>query len=220
MHTYNTGQKPLILKEYGRNIHNLVNFLLTIEDIEKRTQQAYTLVEVMKMVTPSVKDYPEYEQKLWDDIYIMSRFQLDLNGPYPKPEPTIVFRKPQRVPYPQENIRFKHYGKGIQRLVLKATELEEPEERESAIIHIGRLMKTFYLTWNKDNIDDKVIIANIKELSKGALEIDLEKVREFNLFDSSIKERNHEREARESRPDHRHRGPKNRKGGKQNRRRN
>jgi hypothetical protein len=195
MHEYNTSRINITLREYGRNIHNIVSFIKEEPDRDVRTRLAYTLVSLMKQVAPTVQDYPEYEQKLWDDIYIMSNFELDVEAPFPNPEATLLKKRPQRVEYPATNIRYKHYGKSVELLIKRTMELEDPEEIDSAIIYLGKLMKTFYSTWNKDNIDDSVIVKNIKEMSGGKLEIDLERVRAENLFDSNIRERNQEKEA-------------------------
>lgn len=192
MNDYNkyTIDKPLlILKEYGRNVQKLVNYVTTIDDKEKRTQYAHTLIDLMKQINPAMKEGPEYAQKLWDDLYIMSGFNLEVDSPYPMPEKSILGKKPKRLAYHRHDIRYKHYGRNVELLVKKAISLENEEEKEAAIIYIGRLMKGFYTSWNKDVIDDSVIVENIKTLSKGQLEIDVAKVKENNLFDSITKER-------------------------------
>lgn len=180
---YNTSQPPLILREYGRNVQKLVEYLRTIEDKEKRNQSAETLIELMKQVTPTIKETPETSQKLWDDLFILSDFDLDIESPYPKPEPEVLTKKPKRLDYSSHNIRYKHYGKNIELLIKEAIKKEDPQEREDAIIYIGKLMKSFYSSWNKEVIDDSVILENIKSISGGELDINLEKVREDNLFE-------------------------------------
>ncbi len=209
---YNTSLPPLILKEYGRNIQKLVNYLKSIEDKEERLKNAHTLVELMKQIAPSVKETNETNQKLWDDMYIMSDFDLELDGPYPVPEEEILHKKPERVPYVNNRIRFKHYGRNIELLVKEAIKKEDPQEREDAIIYIGKLMKSFYSSWNKEVIDDAVILDNIKAISDGALDIDLEKVKEDNLFERLYKDKR-----KSGRPQGK---PDNRKGGRSRRRRN
>ncbi|ELR69640.1 hypothetical protein C900_04865 [Fulvivirga imtechensis AK7] len=180
---YNTSQPALILKEYGRNVQKLVEYLKTIEDKEKRTQSAATLVELMKQITPTVKETPETSQKLWDDLYIMSNFDLDIDSPYPMPAKEVLNKKPKRMDYTSYDIKYKHYGRNIDLLVKEAIKKEDPQEREDAIIYIGKLMKSFYTSWNKEVIDDAVILENINTISGGALNIDLEKVKEDNLFE-------------------------------------
>ena len=181
---YNTQRPQIILKEYGRNVQKLVEYIRSVPDKEKRTELAFTLIELMKQLTPSVKEAtPENPQRMWDDLYIIADFNLDLNNPFPEPQRDILFKKPKRMDYPQSPIRFKHYGKNIERLITEATKLENPEERNDAINYLGRLMKTFYGNWNKETLDDSVIVNDIRQLSKGALSVDLEKVRGENLFE-------------------------------------
>ncbi|GMQ32033.1 MAG: DUF4290 domain-containing protein [Cytophagales bacterium] len=178
-------KQQLILKEYGKNIQQLVDHVAGIEDREKRTQSAYTIIEIIKQLNPSMK--LENDQKLWDDLYIMSDFRLDVDGPFPKPEKELLGKKPLPIGYPRGEVKFKHYGRNIEKLIEKAIEIENDEEQENAIIYIGQLMRSFHSTWNRDNFDDGIIIDDIKTLSRGKLHIDLEKVRENALFESNTR---------------------------------
>ncbi len=189
MNDYNTGRPPLILKEYGRNMQMLVDHLRTIEDKEKRSEFAHLLIDLMKLINPIARDSQESSQKLWDDLFIMSDFDMDINSPFPKPEREILNKKPERMGYQSTEIRFKHYGRNIQLLIKKAVELEDAEDKESAVIHIGRLMKSFQNTWNRDNVEDQTILKNIEKMSNNVLTIDIDRVKADNLFDSLIKER-------------------------------
>ncbi|AWW30069.1 DUF4290 domain-containing protein [Echinicola strongylocentroti] len=175
----------VILKEYGKNIQKLVDYIITVPDRAKRTEQAYTLVELMKQLNPQLKI--ENDQKLWDDLFIMSGFELDVDSPFPMPEKELLGKKPQVVGYPEGEVKFKHYGRNIEKLIERAVEIENDEEQEAAIIYIGQLMRSFHSTWNRENFDDGIIIDDIKTLSKGKLHIDLEKVRENSLFESSTR---------------------------------
>jgi hypothetical protein len=186
---YNTERPHLILKEYGRNVQKLVEYIRANPDKDKRTELAHTLIELIKQLTPTIKDQPENPQRVWDDLYIIADFNLDINAPYPVPERDILFKKPDRVDYPQSQVRFKHYGKNIEKLVKEALKLEDPQERQDAIIYLGKLMKTFYGNWNKETIDDSVILKDIQQMSGGALDMTIEKVREDNLFEKLYKER-------------------------------
>ena len=173
------------MKEYGKNIQMLVNHITGIEDREKRTQSAYTVIEIIKQLFPAMKQ--ENDQKLWDDIYIMSDFKLDVDGPFPMPEKELLGKKPLPVGYPKGEVKFKHYGRNIEKLIEKAIEIENDEEQENAIIYIGQLMRSFHSTWNRDNFDDGIILDDIKTLSKGRLHIELEKVRENALYESNTR---------------------------------
>lgn len=186
---YNTQRPGIILKEYGRNVQKLVEYIRNEPSKEKRTELAYTLIELIRQLTPLVKEQPENPQRLWDDLFIIADFDLDVNSPYPLPERDILFKKPLRMNYPQSEIRFKHYGKNIERLVKEALKMENPQEREEAIIYLGKLMKTFYGNWNKETLDDSVILKDIQAMSGGALSMNLDKVREDNLFEKLYKER-------------------------------
>lgn len=191
----------------------LVNHLKSMEEREKRSEAASVLIELMKLINPAVRDSQESSQKLWDDLFIMSDFDLDIESPYPMPEREILNRKPERLVYKSSKIRFKHYGRNIQLLIQKVMELEDPEEKEGAVIHLGRLMKSFQNTWNRDNVEDSTILKNIEKMSNSELTIDLEKVKSENLFDSMIKERR-------SRPVNKNRGRSNNNNGGRGRRRN
>lgn len=186
---YNTQRPGIILKEYGRNVQKLVEYIRSIPSREKRTELAYTLIELIKQLTPSISEQPENPQRLWDDLFIIADFELDMDHPYPVPERDILFKRPLRMNYPQSEIRFKHYGKNIEKLVREALKKDDPKDREEAIIYLGKLMKTFYGNWNKETLDDSVILKDIQEMSGGALSMNLDKVREDNLFEKLYKER-------------------------------
>ncbi len=183
MFEYNTSKSKLILKEYGRNIQKLAEHIKTIEDKGQRTRFAYTLIELMRQLNPSIKDNGENFQKLWDDLFIMTDFTLDVDAPYPKPEPDVLFRKPQRLSYNYEPVEFKHYGKNIEKLIEKAVAIEDEAERKGAIIYLGKLMKNFYMSWNRENVEDEVIMRHISEMSGGKLNIQIEEIKNSNLFD-------------------------------------
>lgn len=186
---YNTQREGITLKEYGRNVQKLVEYIRTIPEKEKRTQMATTLIELIKQLAPVAKEPNENPQRMWDDLYIIADFNLDVDTPFGVPQREILFKKPRKMEYPQSEVRFKHYGKNIERLVKEAVKKEDPQEREEAVIYLGKLMKTFYGNWNKEILDDSVIIRDIKTMSGGQLTLDLEKVREDNLFEKLYRER-------------------------------
>lgn len=162
-----------------------MDYVKTVPELDKRTEYAFALVELMKQLNPLLKS--ENDQKLWDDLYIMSDFELEVDAPFPMPEKELLGKKPQMLGYPEGEVRFKHYGRNIEKLIEKAVELETDEEQEAALIYIGQLMRSFHSTWNRENFDDAIIIDDIKTLSKGKLHIDLEKVRENGLFETSMR---------------------------------
>lgn len=217
---YNTGREALTLKEYGRNIHKLVEFVKTVEDKEKRNKYAATLVELMKQINPNVKDSNDYHQKVWDDLFIISDFNLEAEGPFPVPNSEILERKPNRVPYKSNEIRFRHYGRNVEIMISQAIEMESEEEKQGAIVAVGRLMKSFCLTWNKDSIEDRVILEHIKKLSGGKLSMDLAFVEEHKLFDSKKVNSSGNGNGRPDNSNNNHHQKRKMGGGKRKRKRN
>lgn len=190
---YNTQREAIILKEYGRNVQKLVNYIRTIPEKEKRTKMATTLIELIKQLAPVVKEAHENPQRMWDDLYIIADFNLDIDNPFTTPDRTILFKKPRKMEYPQSNVRFKHYGKNVERLIKEAVKKEDPQEREEATIYLGKLMKTFYSNWNKETLDDSVIVKDLASMSQGKLTLNLDKVREDNLFEKLYREKKNPR---------------------------
>lgn len=182
---YYNDLPAITFKEYGRSVQGIVDFIVEQEDIERRTQLCYTLIDLIKKIQPQLPTESQEDlQRIWDAFHIMSGFKLTVNGPFPAPEPSILDRKPRKVPYFKDTARFKHYGNNLELLIAKAIALEDPEEKQAAIIYLGRLMKNFYSAWNKDHIEDTVIVKQLYEMSKGQLQISLEEVQASNLFDS------------------------------------
>ncbi len=158
------------MKEYGSSVQKLVNYIMTIDESEKRTKYAFLMVELMKQIHPNMKDTTQdYSKKLWDDLYIMSNFKLDVVGPFPPPSPESVGRAPRKVNYNQHHLKFKHYGRNVELLILKAIAEQKIEDKKLLVAYIARLMKGFYVTWNKDTVDDSVIWQNIKDMSENLL---------------------------------------------------
>ncbi|MCX7987487.1 MAG: DUF4290 domain-containing protein [Bacteroidales bacterium] len=168
---YNTKRKKLVLPEYGRHIHKLVDYLMTIPDREERTKAAHALVAVMGNLNPHLRDVVDFKHKLWDHLAIMSDFKIDIDAPYPLPTKSAFDVKPRKVPYNQHPIQYKHYGKIIEQMIHKAVEMPEGEEKSTLIEMIANLMKRQYLTWNRDAVTDEVILKDLYELSKGKIKI-------------------------------------------------
>lgn len=186
MHHYNTSNEDVKFKEYGRNVQNLVAYLATVEDPEKRNALAATLVELMRQINPNMHEGNDYSQMIWDHLYLISDFKLEVNSPFPIPEATVLEKKPEPVAYNQRDLRFRHYGRNIELLIDEAIAIEDKEEREKAVIYLGRLMKNFYCVWNKDGVEDDVIYSQIRTLSKNQLEIDMQMVKKEHLFEPLV----------------------------------
>jgi hypothetical protein len=167
--SYNAIRPNITLKDYGRNIQKMVAWIKGIEDKHQRTRYAYTLVEMMKQINPIMKESEEYNQKVWDDLFIIAGFDLDIDSPYPKPAKENIGRKPRLLEYTNNNIRIRHYGRNIEVLIDKAAALEDETEKENAVVSIARLMKSFHYIWNKETVDDALVLNNIDTLSRGKL---------------------------------------------------
>ena len=164
--------------------------MVTIEDREKRTRYAHILVELMRQIHPNMKDGQDYYNKLWDDLYIISGFTLDVDSPYPPPSEEALGKAPQRVPYnTHPRLRFKHFGQNMELLVTKAGNLEDADERRAFVSYLTRLMKTFYQAWNKEAVEDETIFQSLIEMSNGKLYLDIQLIREEGLVESTPRER-------------------------------
>lgn len=173
---YNTQKPPLRLKEYGRNIQKIVEHIKEIENQEERTHNAHTLVKLMRQITPSIrdaKDPEDYQNKLWDDLYIMASFDLEVESPFPLPEKDILGKKPKPLEYQSNRIRYRHYGKNIELLIKKAFAIEDLEDKYFAVSEIAKLMKNFYYNWHKDNLEDEVMIKHIQDIGNQKLEAEI-----------------------------------------------
>lgn len=168
---YNTSRPKMIIPEYGRHIQKLIDHAVNLENKEKRNAIAFAIIDVMGQLNPHLRDVEDFKHKLWDHIFIMSDFKLDVDSPYPKPEPEHFTEKPNKMAYPQNNTRFKHYGKGVENLVNAAIEMEEGEEKEALIKSIANLMKKHYVTWGRSSVNDDQIILDLKKFAKGKLEV-------------------------------------------------
>ncbi len=167
---YNTSRKKLPMPEYGRNIQNMVDYLFTIEDKEKRNQTAQAVIDVMGNLYPYLRDVAEYKHKLWDHLAIMSNFELDIDYPYEPPSPDILTEKPRRVPYNQHDIKLKHYGLITKKLIDAAIDMEGDEQR-ILIEQVANQMKKLYLAWNGDSVEDEKIFIDLEEISENRLKV-------------------------------------------------
>jgi hypothetical protein len=186
MEASTTFKQDLLLREYGRNVQDLVNHILSVEDRSERTRLSQLLVNLMAKLNPQLRDTQDYQQKLWNHLFVMSGSKLDVDAPYPLSAMEYLNDKPQRMTYPLQTPRYKHYGQNVELLIQRATQLEDEKEREAAIISIGKLMKTLYRSYNKDSITDDVILNDIRQLSKGKLNMDLSYIESNNLFESNV----------------------------------
>ncbi|MGY4384692.1 hypothetical protein ACVWYN_001726 [Pedobacter sp. UYP24] len=169
---YNTTRNDLILAEYGRNVQNMVKYIIELPDLEERNRYAQAVIDLMGFLNPHLRDVADFKHKLWDHLHIISGYKIEVDAPYPKPTPEAALIRPKHIGYPQQRIKYKHYGKTVEVMIEKTKAVEEPERRAAMVQGIANFMKMAYVTWNKDSVADETIIKNLRELSNGELELD------------------------------------------------
>jgi hypothetical protein len=169
---YNTQREHLMISEYGRNIQKMVNFAMAEPNRERRTVLANALISLMGSLNPQLRDVADYKHKLWDHLFIISDFKLDVDCPYPLPTRESVFRKPDLLDYPQSRIRFRFYGKNIVGMIEAATKLEEGPMKTTFINLIGSFMKNACKSWNAETLSDEEILAHLEMLSDGKIRVE------------------------------------------------
>ncbi|MBB1543038.1 MAG: DUF4290 domain-containing protein [Flavobacteriaceae bacterium] len=168
---YNTNRTKLLMPEYGRNIQQMVEYCKSLPSKEERNEVAKTIVEFMGQRNPHLRDEENYKHKLWDHLYILADYDLDVDAPYPFPTKEELAQKPNRMDYPSFDNEYKFYGKSILQLIDKAIELEEGEEKDVLIQVIANNMKKSYNVYNKEHVQDEVIFRHLKELSQDKLDL-------------------------------------------------
>lgn len=168
---YNTERKSLKLPEYGRNVQKMVDYLRTIEDRDKRNEQARAVVKVMEIVNPQVHLQENYEQKLWDHLFIIADFNLDVDSPYPMPNPEKFTVPPSVVPMKKSPIKAYHYGRNIESIINLIADAPDGEVKTAMIHSIAGYMRQQYLIWNKDSVTDETIFHDMEELSGGRIQV-------------------------------------------------
>ena len=174
MLTYNTQLKPLALPEYGRMIHQMVEYATQIPDRDERTRCAFAIAKIMKNLFPQEFASPDGERKMWDHINIISDFKLDIDFPVEVSTAEAIHPKPDPIPYGDQNIRHRYYGKNIQQMIDRVAELEEGPEKDSLISMIAHHMKKLMFTHNKEGVNDARILRDLAEYSKGRIQLDPE----------------------------------------------
>lgn len=168
---YNTQRPRLIIPEYGRHVQRMVEHCMTVEDRAERTKVARSIIAVIGRLSPQLRNNEDGDHTLWDHLYIMSEFKLDVDAPFPMPTPESLVTKPDRVKYPKSKVRYGHYGKIVERFIETVTAMKDGPEKDNAMIAIGNLMKRQFIAWNRDSVGDEVIIKDLKELSEGRLKL-------------------------------------------------
>ena len=169
---YNSTRNKLILSEYGRNVQNMVKYICELPTKEERNRYAQVVIDLMGFLNPHLRDVADFKHKLWDHLHIISNFQIDVDSPYPKPEMEAIHMKPEPLKYPHQRIRYKHYGKTIELMIEKAKSIEEPDRKQHMVQAIANFMKMAYVQWNKDSVADESILADLRAMSGGQLQLE------------------------------------------------
>ena len=167
----NSEREHLIIPEYGRHLQKLVNHCTKLETKEQRNEMANAIIDVMGNLQPHLRDVPDFKHKLWDQLFIMSDFNLDADSPYPQPSKEELTAKPEVLEYPKSASKYKFYGNNIQIMIDTALTWEEGELKDTLIFTIANHMKKCYLNWNKDTVEDVVIFKHLAELSNGKINL-------------------------------------------------
>jgi hypothetical protein len=164
---YNSQRPDLVIPEYGRNVHRMIEYCLAVEDREERNKVANATISVMGQLCPYLRDIEDFKHKLWDHLHIMSDFKLDVDSEYEKPTPEKFLEPPHRIEYPDKSFRYGHYGKYLEKMITKVADYEPGEDRDQFALVVANLMKKHYLTWNRDTVDDETILKQLTDLSDG-----------------------------------------------------
>ena len=165
---YNTEEKKLVMPEYGRNIQNMVDYCITIQDREERKRCADTIINIMGNMFPHLRDVNDFKHILWDHLAIMADFKLDIDYPYEIVKKEDLYSRPPRIPYNNSRIRYRHYGKTLEKMIRTGC------GKDQLIKLLATQMKKSFLTWNKESVDDRKIFKDLDELSEGQIILDEE----------------------------------------------
>ena len=168
---YNTYREKLILPEYGRHVQKMIERVKGIEDKQKRSEQIQAVVNVMALLNPSLKDYPDYKRKLWDHVYAIAGYDLDIDAPYEMPSPAQKAAKPDPIPVDKTPIKATCYGRTIENMIDLVAGIEDETVKTEMIRNLARYMRQQYLIWNKDTVADETILNDMARLAAGKLEI-------------------------------------------------
>ena len=168
---YNTKRTQLIIPEYGRHVQLMINQIMETRDRDERNKMAKAVIGIMGNMNPHLRDVPDFQHKLWDQLFIMSNFELDVDCPFEKPQKEVLTQKPDRLAYPQRNPKYRFYGNNIKSMINVAVNWEEGELKNALVFNIANHMKKCFLNWNKDTVQDEVILNHLLELSDNKLNV-------------------------------------------------
>ncbi len=170
MMEYNTTRNHLVIREYGRHIQKMIEYLLTLEDPEKRQKNAYAVIELMGFLNPHLKNVEDFRHKLWDHLFLIADFKLKVSSPYPIPTRETLKAKPNPLPYPKRYPKFSHLGKNLELIINKALKEDQPEKRNGFANAVAYYMKLAYNNWHKETVHDDAIQSELTNITGGQLE--------------------------------------------------
>lgn len=168
---YNTYREKLILPEYGRHVQKMIERVKGIEDRQKRNEQIQAVVNVMTLLNPSLREYPDHKRKLWDHVYVIAGYDIDIDSPYEAPTPAKAAARPEPIPVDKTPIKASCYGRNIENMIDLVAGIEDDTVRTEMIRNLARYMRQQYLIWNKDSVADETILKDMATLAQGKLEI-------------------------------------------------
>lgn len=168
---YNTEREHLIIPEYGRHLQKMVNYAKELPTKEERNKVAKSIINVMGNMQPHLRDVPDFQHKLWDQLFIIADFELDVDSPYPTTSQEELNEKPEPLKYPQNFPKYRFYGNNIKTMIDVANTWEDGELKEALLYTIANHMKKCFLNWNKDTVEDYVIFNHLFELSDGKIDL-------------------------------------------------
>lgn len=189
MYTYNATCKPIILREYGRNIQKLVEALVPLEDPSEKAVRAQEILKLMALLGTNNKQGIENVQKRWNDLFILAGHSLEVESPYPRTNKKLLDKKSQKWTYTKQPVSFRHYGRKIELLIEKAASIQDLKEQEKVVINILKLMKRFSDEWKNDNVNIDTLFAHLTHISGNRLALDIEKIKAKNIFSVTSKTR-------------------------------
>jgi hypothetical protein len=168
---YNTERPKLFIPEYGRHFQKMVDHAVSIADRDERNKEAKAIISVMGNLQPHLRDVPDFQHKLWDQLFIMSDFKLDVDSPFPITSKEVLQQRPEPLEYPQNHPKYRFYGNNIKRMIDVAVKWEKGDMRSGLEYAIANHMKKCYLNWNKDTVEDSAIFVHLKEMSDGQIDL-------------------------------------------------
>ena len=169
---YNTTRDHLVIREYGRHVQNLITHAKGIEDKDERQNMVNGIIQLMGLLNPHLRNVADFKHKLWDHLFIIAGFDLDVESPYEKPTEAIASPTPAEVPYPKQKIRFRHYGRNLQSMIDRARSFSDREQRQGLTEVVVNFMKMAYHNWSHEEVSDDLIREDLKTLSEGTLVVD------------------------------------------------